>query len=83
MSAAWDQRIEQVQQHALASGAMEPIATRIERVRDGGFEFAVRVVASLARKSTALTSTRRNVSPDESPAEFNGRTAAAEPVSPL
>ncbi len=38
---------------ALASGALEPIHTRVEHVEDGGARFALRVVRALERKASA------------------------------
>lgn len=48
------ERIPERSRAALASGALAPIATRVEVVPDGGVAFAVRVVEALARKSEAL-----------------------------
>lgn len=45
----WPTLVERTQ-HALACGAMQPIATEQEIVEDNGIRFAVRKVSSLARK---------------------------------
>lgn len=45
--------IEQTTRQALASGALQPIATQTQMVPDGGIPFVVRVVDSLARKAQA------------------------------
>ena len=47
-------RICQVTQQALRSGHLQPIATRIEYVPDGGVRFLVRIVENLARKRKAV-----------------------------
>jgi ATP adenylyltransferase len=44
------QRVRQVSNRALASGALVPIATEAEELADGGVVFRVRVAASLRRK---------------------------------
>jgi ATP adenylyltransferase len=46
-------RVRDTARTALASGALLPIGTRHERVRDGAVRFVVRVVDSLARKDEA------------------------------
>lgn len=56
------QRVRAVAARAHGTGALAPIRTRVERVMDGGIEFVVRVVDSLARKDEA----RRR--PGETPA---------------
>jgi ATP adenylyltransferase len=44
------ERAAELAARALASGALQPIETQAENLRDGGIEFIVRVVSSLARK---------------------------------
>ena len=45
--------IEQTTRQALASGALQPIATQTQMVADGGISFVVRIVDSLVRKDQA------------------------------
>jgi ATP adenylyltransferase len=45
---------------ALAGGALHPLATRSERVTDGGVRFVVRVLDSIERKRTAGRAQRGN-----------------------
>lgn len=48
-----------VSERALASGALQPIATRVSFVEDHGVEFVVRVSDNLWRKQSAPTTYRR------------------------
>lgn len=60
--------IEQTTRQALASGALQPIATQTQLVPDGGIPFVVRVVDSLARKARAQKSRRdRPQAPPDNP----------------
>ena len=46
-------RLKQVTERALASGDLQPIATRFEVISDGDVRFLVRIVENLARKQRA------------------------------
>lgn len=48
-------RVEGVARHAAAIGALQPIATRFERVDEGGIGYALRVVDNLRRKQAAAS----------------------------
>ncbi len=51
-SPLWSAVVERTAK-ALASGALVPIHTEVERIEDGGVQFLVRVVSSLERKARA------------------------------
>lgn len=53
----WWQHLLQVQQQARASGALVPLTTRSESLRDGPLRFAVRVLLSPGTESAAPTKT--------------------------
>jgi len=55
--------IEQTTRQALASGALQPIATQTQIVHDGDIPFLVRVVDSLVRKEKAEQKQRDRPSP--------------------
>lgn len=60
--ALWPRVLERAD-HALAAGAIEPIATESTVLEDGGIPFLVRVVSSLQRKARA----REKRGPDHNP----------------
>jgi ATP adenylyltransferase len=45
--------VEAATKRALASGALQPLQTKSQRIEDGGVRFIVRVLSSLARKQAA------------------------------
>ena len=53
--------------HALACGAMQPIETEEEVVRDAGIDFVVRRVSGLARKEEYKRRARRETGPPANP----------------
>jgi ATP adenylyltransferase len=55
MEDLWE-RARRTSERALAAGALGPIDTEETRVEDGGIEFSLRVVSSLARKERAARS---------------------------
>lgn len=62
MSTLWPRVLERAD-HALAAGAIEPIATESTVLEDGGIPFLVRVVSSLQHKARA----REKRGPDHNP----------------
>jgi ATP adenylyltransferase len=65
-----ESRIQAVAARALASGALEPIDTELEVIRDAGAQFVVRVVSGLRRKDAAARREARDPLGDYEPELF-------------
>ena len=63
--------LEHATQHALACGALRPIDTVQQTIEDGGIEFVVRSVSSLARRAR------------EQPGDTTGAAAGVDPFLPF
>jgi len=61
------QQAAEVTERALASGALQPIATKCDRVEDQGISFLVRRVDSLARKEQARKQRKQSKPKDFNP----------------
>ena len=55
------QKLKAQREHALTTGALQPIDTKVEHVSEGDIQFVVRILANLKRKEAALAQQNKTV----------------------